>query len=108
MRTTWTFHSAGQLVFGRYAVRQLGDLTGRLGAKRLLIVTDPTLVKVGILDQVRTPLIESGLTVEVFDGAESSLGRLAPPHWPVTPPPPQVWGITQGPQLRVPPQPLPC
>ena len=25
MRTTWTFHSAGQLVFGRNAARQLGE-----------------------------------------------------------------------------------
>ena len=32
MRTTWTFHSAGQLLFRREAVRQLGDVAQRLGA----------------------------------------------------------------------------
>ena len=31
MRTTWTFHSAGQLLFGRHAIRQLGDAASALG-----------------------------------------------------------------------------
>jgi alcohol dehydrogenase class IV len=70
MRTTWTFHSAGQLVFGRHAARQLGDIAGRLGARRLLLVTDRLLVRAGLADQVRAPIAEAGLTVEVFDGGE--------------------------------------
>ena len=32
MRETWTFHSAGQLLFGRNAVKQLGDVATRLRA----------------------------------------------------------------------------
>jgi len=70
MRTTWTFHSAGQLLFGRHAARQLGDVAGRLGAKRVFIVTDRILAKAGPLDRVRAPLVQSALTVEVFDGGE--------------------------------------
>jgi len=70
MRETWTFHSAGQLVFGRHAVRQLGEVTGRLGAKRVFVVTDPVLAKTGTIDHVRLPLQEAAITVDVFTGGE--------------------------------------
>jgi alcohol dehydrogenase class IV len=70
MRTTWTFHSAGQLLFGRNAVRQLGEVAARLGAKRVLLVTDPMLVKAGVAERLRAPLVESQVTIEVFDGGE--------------------------------------
>src|SRR5437588_6109606 len=70
MRETWTFHSAGQLLFGRNTVRQLGEVVGRLGAKRVLVVTDSVLDKAGILQRVQEPLVQSGLTVEAFTGGE--------------------------------------
>jgi alcohol dehydrogenase class IV len=68
MRTTWTFHSAGQLVFGSGAVDQLGELTAQLGVKRLLLVTDAPLCRAGILEQTRKPLEAAGIVVQVFDG----------------------------------------
>jgi len=70
MRTIWTFHSAGQLVFGPHAVRQLGDIATQLGASRVLIVTDSALVRTGVLDHVRVALLEAGCVVEVFEGGE--------------------------------------
>jgi alcohol dehydrogenase class IV len=70
MRTTWTFHSAGQLLFGRHAVRQLGEVAGRLRARRILIVTDPLLLKAGLVEQVHVPLSEGGVVVEIFSGGE--------------------------------------
>src|SRR5437762_8034734 len=70
MRETWTFHSAGQLLFGRHAVRQLGEVAGRLKAERVLVVTDPVLLNAGLVEQVHIPLNESGVTVEVFSGGE--------------------------------------
>jgi alcohol dehydrogenase class IV len=70
VRTVWTFHSAGQLVFGRNAVAQLGELAARLGAKRVLLVTDPVLVKAGLVEPVRRPLDQTGAAVEVFPGGE--------------------------------------
>src|SRR5690349_12185952 len=70
MRCTWSFHSAGQLLFGRDAVRQLGEIAGRLGARRVLIVTDPVLLKVGLVEPIRIPLGESGIEVEIFSGGE--------------------------------------
>lgn len=68
MRTTWNFASAGQLVFGVGASAQLGELARRYGYSRVLIVTDPQLALAGILDRVRSPLVEAGVEVDVFDG----------------------------------------
>src|SRR5438034_5025448 len=70
MRETWTFHSAGQLLFGRHAVRQLGEVAGRLKSERVLVVTDHVLLEAGLVEQVHIPLNESGVTVEVFSGGE--------------------------------------
>jgi alcohol dehydrogenase class IV len=70
MRTTWSFHSATQLVFGRDAVRQLGDIAVRQGIKRALIVTDPTLLTAGLVERVHAALSEDGIVVEIFSGGE--------------------------------------
>jgi alcohol dehydrogenase class IV len=70
MRTTWTFHSAGQLVFGRNAAARLGEITRRLGARRALVVTDPILLNAGLVEAVHAPLSEAGVAVEVFSGGE--------------------------------------
>jgi alcohol dehydrogenase class IV len=70
MRTTWTFHSAGQIMFGRGAVKQTGQLAERLKLRRVLIVTDETLVAAGLDRAVRDPLESCGITVEAFDGGQ--------------------------------------
>jgi alcohol dehydrogenase class IV len=70
MRETWTFHSAGQLLFGHNAARQLGETAVRLGARRVLVATDPVLSKAGLVERVREPLAASGVTVEVFPEGE--------------------------------------
>jgi alcohol dehydrogenase class IV len=70
MRTTWTFHTSGQLLFGQHSVRQLGEVAARLRAKRIFVVTDATLVQAGVVEQVHVPLSESGILVEVFSGGE--------------------------------------
>jgi alcohol dehydrogenase len=70
MRDTWTFHSAGQMIFGPHAIAQIGEVADRLGAKRVFIATDPILDKAGILQRVREPLEKSGLTVATFTEGE--------------------------------------
>ncbi len=67
MRTTFTFRSAGHLVFGRHAVRELSTTLDRVGAKRVFVVADKILARVGIVDQVKEA---AGRPVEVFDGGE--------------------------------------
>ena len=56
MRTIWTFHTAGQLVFGSGAVNQLGECAEELGAGRVLVITDRSLVEAGVVDRIVTPL----------------------------------------------------
>src|SRR5262245_3824113 len=52
MRTTWTFSSAGQILFGPGAVEQLRSIVARLRLSRVLIVTDAVLVEAGIVNEV--------------------------------------------------------
>lgn len=70
MPSTWNFFSAGQLHFGRGAVRNVGALAHRLGADRVLVVTDPILIQAGIFDLVKGPLENAGIAVDLFDGGE--------------------------------------
>jgi alcohol dehydrogenase class IV len=67
MRETWSFHSAGQLLFGRNAARQLGEVVERLGARRVLIVSDPVLAKTGLVERTRSVI---KATAELFTGGE--------------------------------------
>jgi alcohol dehydrogenase class IV len=70
MRTTWTFHTAGQLIFGRNATQQLGEVAVGLNIRRLLLVTDPVLLRAGLVDPVLGSLSEAGVIAELFSGGE--------------------------------------
>jgi alcohol dehydrogenase class IV len=69
-RTLWNFYSAGRLIMGCGAVRELGAAAKRLDVESVLVITDPALVAAGVLDRVRRPLAAAGLTCQVFDGGE--------------------------------------
>ena len=69
MRTTWTFHSAGRLVFGPGASESLAESVRELGLRRVLIVTDRRLVDAGLVAPLRK-IVETAADVEVFDGGE--------------------------------------
>jgi alcohol dehydrogenase class IV len=66
----WTFHSAGSLIFGRDAVTRLGGVADRLKARRVFVITDPNLAAAGVVDRVKQPLGDAGVTVGVFDGGK--------------------------------------
>jgi len=70
MPETWSFHSAGQIIFGRHAVSRLGEVADQLKAKRILIVTDTKIENAGLVERIRTPLMESGAEIEIFNGGE--------------------------------------
>jgi alcohol dehydrogenase len=70
MRSTWSFSSAGQLVFGNGAVAEVGPLATRRGWQRVLIVTDQRLVAAGIVEPVLASLTSAGIATHVFDGGE--------------------------------------
>lgn len=68
MRTTWTFHTASQFVFGRNALETLPEILRRQGVSRLHVVTDQNLSRAGVVERVCGPLRSAGVTVDVFDG----------------------------------------
>jgi alcohol dehydrogenase class IV len=70
MRSSWNFHSAGQLVFGRGAVTHLGTLVKRRKFARAFVVTDERLIAAGIADRVMQSLKEAGIAAELFRGGE--------------------------------------
>src|SRR5262245_29295648 len=70
MRETWSFHSAGQILFGRGAAAQVGETAARLGAKRVLVATDTVLTQTGVGERVQQLLKESGIAVECCTGGE--------------------------------------
>lgn len=70
MRETWTFHSAGSLIFGPGAVSQLGEVAQRLRAGRALVISDAVLERVGIVAQATAPLAAAGIDVHVWNGGE--------------------------------------
>lgn len=67
MRTTWNFHTAGQLVFGNGAAQQLGELLAKRGLKRAYVLTDKHLVAAGIAPQVLRSLQEASVNTDLFD-----------------------------------------
>lgn len=75
MRTTWNFHTAGQLVFGNGAARQLGELLAKRKLRRAFVVTDKHLVAAGIAPQVVGALQEASVSTDLFDegAAEPSI-----------------------------------
>jgi alcohol dehydrogenase len=63
---TWTFQSAGSLIFGRNAIDQLPGTARGLGARRVFIVTDPILAKIGVADAVSSRLAAAEIAFDFF------------------------------------------
>ncbi|HQZ29523.1 MAG: iron-containing alcohol dehydrogenase [Verrucomicrobiales bacterium] len=59
--------AAGKVVFGPGKLDSLGSEASALGAKRVLIVTDPGLARTGSVSRASESLQEAGLFVSVFD-----------------------------------------
>jgi alcohol dehydrogenase class IV len=70
MRSTWSFSTAGQLVFGNGAVGEIGALAVKRGWDRIFVVTDKRLVDAGLVDLVLSSLDLVGIAHGVFDGGE--------------------------------------
>jgi len=56
-----------RLVFGNGAVEQVGELCREYGAGKVLVVTDPGLVKAGHADHVRKALDAEGIAYAIYD-----------------------------------------
>jgi hydroxyacid-oxoacid transhydrogenase len=62
---TW---GAPPLKFGAGAVDEVGFEMTQFGAKRVLIITDPTILAAGIPQRIAESLSTYGITSEIFDG----------------------------------------
>jgi len=60
------FFSSPQIAFGEGALQALAELAG----KRALVVTDATLVALGLVDRVMARLAEAGIEAYIFDAVE--------------------------------------
>ena len=73
---SFDFQSSTRVVFGENALDQLGDLTKELGGRRVLVVTDPGIIRTGIVERALDSLKAAGLDIFVFDGvAENPTSR---------------------------------
>ena len=61
-----------RLVFGAHSVERVGELAAELAGRRVLLVTDPGLVKAGHAARVQESLVKSGLRVSLFDRAKEN------------------------------------
>ncbi len=68
MLPTRTFRIPRVIITGSGASEQVGEECQKLNVKKALIVTDPNLVKLGIVDGVKESLRRSGVSFAVFDG----------------------------------------
>jgi len=64
----WWFSTAGEVLFGCGVVQRIGYEARQRGLRRALVVCDSQIVNAGLLDRVRTPLVEAGVACHVFDG----------------------------------------
>lgn len=61
-----------RLVFGANTVERVGELAAELGGKRVLLVTDPGIVKAGHAARVQESLAKAGLHVSLFARAKEN------------------------------------
>src|SRR5207302_5568843 len=61
-----------RIVFGVNSVERAGEMARDLGAKKVLLVTDPGIVAAGHADHARQSLKTAGLQIAVFDRAKEN------------------------------------
>jgi len=69
--TVFTFQGAKKIVFGEEAVAKLADEIRALGGKKVLMVFDQALKRVGVAQQVMAPLDAHGISYVVYDQVTS-------------------------------------
>lgn len=71
MMSSFTFNTAGNIVFGDGAVARIGSLTAARGWSRVVMVTDPGLIKLGLIAPSLEALEGAGLDVAVYSDVQA-------------------------------------
>ncbi len=66
------FHPRTRIVFGPGKVDALGELAGELGARRVLVVSDPGIVATGHTERGMAALRRAGIETHLFEGVEEN------------------------------------
>jgi alcohol dehydrogenase class IV len=69
---SFTYHLPTKIIFGEPAAEALTAELHELEAKRVLLVSDAGLVKVGLVEQLSVPLIEAGFQLATFTDVSSN------------------------------------
>ncbi|QVL33717.1 iron-containing alcohol dehydrogenase [Telmatocola sphagniphila] len=70
MRTVWNFASSKTLYFGKESNRLLAELLLRQNIRRVLVITDPVMVKTGLFEPIQKDLSAKSIAVEIFPDGE--------------------------------------
>jgi len=70
MMKAFRFRTPGWILFGNDTVNQVGTEAKRLGAGRVMVLTDPGVVKAELVDRVTEPLKREGIEYNVFAEVE--------------------------------------
>jgi alcohol dehydrogenase class IV len=64
--TTFTFNTSGAILFGEGAIGQIGAIAAARLGRRVLVVTDPGVVKAGLVEPALKALAEAGVEAIVY------------------------------------------
>ncbi len=67
----FTFNTVGSIVFGEGALARIGELAAARGWQRVLVVTDPGIVGLGIAARAVAALDAAGIAADVWDRVEA-------------------------------------
>ena len=61
------FQTVKRIVMGCGSIKRIADEMKRLGCKKVMVITDPGLVRTGIVGQIEDLLDKGGISVTRFD-----------------------------------------
>lgn len=68
--TIHRFDCARAIIHGGGSRRRIGELAKELGGNKALVVTDPGVIQLGVLDDILESLREAGMETSVFSGVQ--------------------------------------
>jgi alcohol dehydrogenase len=74
LKRVFTFRTAGEILFGKGAIEEIGQKAREFGASKILVVIDPGFMENGGLEKIKKPLLREGLEAVFFEEVEPEPG----------------------------------